>query len=96
MSTESQRVASKKWRHSKVSWMSKIKERSGCFRCDETDPIVLEFHHLKEKIYNRRRDRKGRGLEWHRLPWNQIASEINKCIILCANCHRREEAFLRD
>jgi hypothetical protein len=51
--------------------------------CDESGPRVLEFHHVGEK-----------DLEITRLisgGWSiaRIQSEIDKCDVLCANCHRR-------
>ena len=53
-----------------------------CVDCGEKNPIVLEFDHLKDKsfsIANAVRD--GFSAE-------KIASEIEKCEVRCANCHR--------
>ena len=60
--------------------------KSKCAVCSESDPIVLEFHHLRDKKY---------------LISNMVSSccsisaieeEISKCEVLCANCHRRKTA----
>ena len=63
-----------------------------CVDCGETDPIVLEFDHLADKIFAISvglRDR----------PWQDVLDEIDKCDVVCANCHRRRTArrggFLR-
>lgn len=58
-----------------------------CISCGEADPIVLEFDHRDkdgkiESISNLIRDS----------SWNKVKLEIEKCDVLCANCHRRKTA----
>ena len=54
-----------------------------CTSCGESDPAVLEFHHLGQK------DKEiGRMIAQGYLP-ESIAREISQCVVLCANCHRR-------
>lgn len=58
-----------------------------CINCGESDPIVLEFDHRDkndkiESISN---------LVFHS-SWKIIKNEIEKCDVLCANCHRRKSA----
>lgn len=55
-----------------------------CVDCGETDPVVLEFDHKSEKRYaiSRIMER----------SWNVVKSEIDKCDVRCANCHRRKTA----
>jgi len=51
--------------------------------CGESDPTVLEFHHVGEKDKEvGRMIAQGYGVE-------ALAAEISQCIVLCANCHRR-------
>jgi hypothetical protein len=55
-----------------------------CIRCGEPDPTVLEFHH-----------RHGKKSEVSKMVADglsiaTIQAEINKCDVLCANCHRRQ------
>jgi hypothetical protein len=61
--------------------------------CNETDPVVLEFHHVGEKIDDIA-IMVGRG---HSLE--KIKAEIAKCQVLCKNCHARvtakERGFFR-
>ena len=58
-----------------------------CVDCGESDPIVLEFDHLKpeEKKY-------GISKMMCDYKWSQILDEINKCELVCANCHKRRTA----
>ncbi|HXG86253.1 MAG TPA: hypothetical protein VNI84_19695 [Pyrinomonadaceae bacterium] len=62
-------------------------ERHPCKNCGESDPIVLEFDHREktDKIENIS------NLIAHAC-WRRIESEIEKCDVLCANCHRRKSA----
>ncbi len=55
-----------------------------CSRCPEDDSVCLDFHHLGNKI-DTVSDLSGRGA-----PWEKVLQEIQKCIILCSNCHRKE------
>ncbi len=58
-----------------------------CLRCGESDPIVLEFDHrdLTDKIGSISNLIKDSS-------WERVKSEIEKCDVLCANCHRRKSA----
>lgn len=54
-----------------------------CFDCNETyPPYVLDFHHEGDKD----------GNPSHFIGRRTLASaltELDKCVLLCANCHRR-------
>lgn len=56
-----------------------------CAKCGQSNPIVLEFHHVKgrKEINIANMPRNGNSLE-------SIRKEIGKCVVLCANCHRIE------
>ena len=56
-----------------------------CLDCGETDPLVLEFDHKKDKCFEIARGVREKS-------WEQILSEIEKCEVVCANCHRRRTA----
>lgn len=66
--------------------VDEYKRAHPCNICGETEPVTLEFHHLdpNEKDfavsgnYNR--------------SWMIILTEIEKCVVLCANCHRKVHA----
>lgn len=59
-----------------------------CVDCGETDVVVLEFDHLRDKRAKVSRLRRSCGLE-------QLRAEIAKCEVRCANCHRRKTAERR-
>ena len=55
-----------------------------CMKCGYSKYTeVLEFHHKdsKQKIFNV--SQKG-----HCRSWDRVKKEIEKCDLLCANCHR--------
>ena len=54
-----------------------------CVKCGENNPIVLDFDHRdeKEKKY-------GISNMITSYNWVTILTEIQKCDVLCANCHR--------
>jgi hypothetical protein len=55
-----------------------------CVDCGETDPVVLEFDHLRDKL--------GNISAMYGHAWRSILAEIAKCDVVCANCHRRRTA----
>jgi hypothetical protein len=58
-----------------------------CVDCGESDPIVLEFDHVRgEKAYN------VSVMARLMLSWGKVSGEIAKCKVRCANCHRRKTA----
>jgi hypothetical protein len=59
-----------------------------CADCGETDPLVLEFDHLSDKAFNVCSGLADRN-------WETILAEIEKCEVVCANCHRRRTARRR-
>jgi hypothetical protein len=58
-----------------------------CVDCGASDPVVLEFDHVTGDKRNSIANyvRSGRS-------WNRIFSEVQKCEVRCANCHRRVTA----
>lgn len=56
-----------------------------CVDCGESDPTVLEFDHTRDKLMNVSSFAREASLI-------KIKKEIEKCVIRCANCHRRKTA----
>lgn len=58
-----------------------------CVDCGETDLRVLEFDHVAgKKVCSI-----GKMLT-DTVLWSGILNEINKCVVRCANCHRKRTA----
>ncbi len=60
-----------------------------CGGCGESDPVVLEFHHRHGK------EREVSRMVADGLSTAAIQKEIDKCDVLCANCHRRLTSYSR-
>ncbi|WP_460795636.1 hypothetical protein [Microbacterium sp. GXF0217] len=60
-----------------------------CADCGESDPVVLDFDHLPgfTKSFEI-----GRAVGGSTRSWKLIRQEIDKCEVVCANCHRRRGA----
>ena len=59
-----------------------------CVDCGEVDAVVLQFDH-------RERSTKSSDIATlfkRRAPWAKIMTEIDKCVVRCANCHQRRTA----
>lgn len=64
-------------------WVNTLKLESGCKDCGyNKDPVALDYDHLDHKV-------KGVAeLIRSRRSKEQILSEISRCEVVCANCHR--------
>ncbi|WP_222915422.1 hypothetical protein [Natrinema sp. SYSU A 869] len=66
-------------------WTHNLKRDAGCDRCEESDPACLDFHHFGDK-----KEATVAKLVSNGQPKDRIRTEINRCRVLCANCHRTE------
>lgn len=66
-------------------WFGEYKSKLCCSKCSENHPATLDFHHKSGK------DKKmGVTLmAYHGYAVECILDEISKCLVLCANCHRK-------
>lgn len=65
-----------------------IKAKSGCVDCGINDPVVLDFDHRNPEEKSETISTmitRGRA-------WKAIEAEVAKCVVRCANCHRRVTA----
>ena len=58
-----------------------------CVDCGETDPVLLEFDHVRGV-------KRGPvcNLIYRGCSWETIAAEIEKCEVRCCKCHRLKTA----
>jgi hypothetical protein len=67
-------------------WLIEYKKTLSCVRCEESHPATLTFHH---------RDGTEKNFEIANIvkmgvSLKKIIAEIEKCDVLCANCHAKE------
>tara|TARA_R100000781_G_scaffold14941_2_gene12303 strand:+ start:1617 stop:2096 length:480 start_codon:yes stop_codon:yes gene_type:complete len=82
------KVNTEKYKKERRDLVYEFKLSNPCASCGESNPIVLEFHHLDPK--EKRNDVS--NMASHGYSAKSIEKEIEKCIILCANCHRKKTA----
>ena len=73
-----------RWKQTKKKAV--VYKGSKCNDCPITYPEysfhIFDFHHL---------DPNTKDMDWKKLrqcAWDKITNELDKCILLCANCHR--------
>lgn len=60
-----------------------IKSDMGCAVCEEKDSSCLDFHHVLGKSRNVSQ------MIMDKVSIHTLLSETDKCIVLCASCHRK-------
>lgn len=73
-----------RWKERKIK---AINYKGGsCVDCDISYPsaphVIFDFHHLNPNE---------KDADWNKLrlrSWDKIVKELNKCVLLCSNCHR--------
>jgi hypothetical protein len=66
-------------------WFQEFKATLKCGRCEENHPACLDFHHkdpAEKEFALYQALQRGLGKK-------KILAEIEKCEILCSNCHRK-------
>ncbi len=59
-----------------------FKQTLKCEKCGEDRAPTLDFHHPDNK------EASVANLVHGRYGWDLIMAEVQKCIVLCSNCHR--------
>lgn len=78
---EHARIRIKAKQKARLAVVREAKMAIGCVDCGIAHPAVLQYHHLRDKTDNV--NRMARKV----LDFKIIQAEIDKCIVLCANCH---------
>jgi len=77
-----------KLRAQQRSTLIATKKSVGCQICKESESVCLDLHHLNP-------NEKDFGIAHYRnASIDKITDEMKKCIVLCANCHRKVHASL--
>lgn len=80
-------AAARSRREKRQAIVADLKRCLGCQHCGENDPALLDFHHndAGQKEFTI-------AARIHSIPLERLSGEIEKCIVLCANCHRKLHA----
>ena len=64
--------------------IGEVKASIGCAKCGDTRSYVLDFHHRDPSI----KDANIARMTSNKNKLEDIQKEIDKCVVLCSNCHR--------
>ena len=64
--------------------VNNLKKQCACQKCGEKRFYLLDFHHVNPEI----KDDTIAKMTSNRNKIEDIQKEIDKCVILCSNCHR--------
>jgi len=78
------KYCSERWIQKKIDAI--VYKGGSCMDCQTEYPnapyVVFDFHHLNP-------DEK--DFDWSKMrlrSWNKIVNELDKCVLVCSNCHR--------
>lgn len=83
-------LAQKSRREKRRAIIDDFKSCLGCSRCGETNPHVLDFHHIDPTLKSF-----AISARLYTVKLTQLQQEMEKCVVLCANCHRLEHLSSR-
>lgn len=69
-------------------FVSRYKRMCGCYVCREKEPAALDLHHKDPTTKD------GDPANMLGYSTKRLKEEIRKCMVLCANCHRKFHAGL--
>lgn len=59
-----------------------------CIDCGESDPIVLDFDHVDSET----KEYTVAQIHGYGMSISRLEKEMSRCVVRCANCHRRRTA----
>jgi hypothetical protein len=79
------RLAQQKARGKINEFVRAMKSDRGCLDCGEQHPACLQFHHMdpSQKLFSIR------DAISTKVPHPKLIAEIEKCVVLCGNCHAK-------
>lgn len=75
-----------KWRYKRQDLLNRIKAELGCCLCEEKAYPALDFHHKGRKDLS--------SIQFKTASISKLKKELRRCVVLCANCHRKLHAKL--
>jgi hypothetical protein len=66
------------------NYINDIKKRSSCKNCGNNNYIVLDFHHRDKNL----KEITANEMVANKYSPSRIDLELEKCDVLCSNCHR--------
>ena len=88
---DKRQACNEKWQQKQIAAYQELKKNLFCSFCKESDPVCLEFHHTDPKQKDM-----AVSVAAARFSTKRLMREIEKCVVLCANCHRKEHAKLKE
>lgn len=85
MTKEYQRQRAKNRNIARRAWISDVKSNYSCLVCNESAVECLDLHHINPET---KTDTVSNLLSDNR-PMRLVIEEVEKCVTLCANCHRK-------
>lgn len=73
-------------RDARINKYREYKASRGCHFCNEKEPVCLEMHHLDPST------KEVDPSTAVNQSWEWFEREAEKCIVVCANCHRKVHA----
>jgi hypothetical protein len=67
----------------KLWW--EFKKTLKCAKCGESHPACIDFHHLDRND----KDKRHVNVLIKNRQYAQAYREVEKCLVVCANCHRK-------
>ena len=80
------------YKHQVKRQLREYKKTLACVRCGETHWATLDFHHDDPA----EKDGTVSYLVNSGYSWARIREEIDKCTVLCSNCHRKHHAAVTE
>jgi len=80
--------SSRKSRLKLKEWFNEYRKGLSCSKCPENHPACLDFHHLDSS----KKEFSISTAIRSRYSKKRIMKEIEKCIVVCSNCHRKIHA----
>lgn len=87
VNVQDRRDAHKKIRERNRAYVIEYLTKNPCVACGENDIRVLEFDHIDPST---KKHNVGRMVASQHHSIAAIQKEIDKCQVICANCHRRK------